>query len=99
MGELFSKRDLRIIRKREMLYGDFKRSSAEWRALLDEWHWWSSNWRKFPGYFLGKVAVLGFDEFLSNYKIAKEGRPIYERMRFVSRARMRECKTEGDEPE
>lgn len=85
MGELFSKRDLQIIRKREMLYGDVKRSSAEWRALLDEWRWWSSNWRKFPGYFLGKVAVLGFDEFLGNYEIAKEGRPLYEKMGRFSR--------------
>lgn len=52
----------------------------KWLELLDEWHWWSANWRKYPGYFLGKVGVLSFDVFLERHDIAERGRKVYEKM-------------------
>lgn len=75
----FSAREELAILKMETLY-QYHFDRKRWRELLDEWHWWSSNWRKFPGYFMGKVAVLGFDTFIVNYSIAERGRPIYEKL-------------------
>ena len=75
----FSNQELRMIRKIEDVYGD-DYSPNDWRSLLDQWHWWAANWRKFPGYFLGEVAALSFEVFLVRQDIAERGFPIYEKM-------------------
>ena len=75
---VFSHKEERIVARIAELYG-VKHTPEEWRSLLDEWHWWASNWRKYRGYFLEKVVVLGFDAFLEHYDIAERGRPIYEK--------------------
>ena len=55
-------------------------AERRWRDLLDEWRWWSSNWRKYPKYFLGEVGVLSFETFLKRHDIAERGRCLYERL-------------------
>ena len=75
----FSCRELQMIRKVSALY-DIDYGVCVWRDLLDQWHWWAANWRKFPGYFLGEVAALSFDVFLARQDIAERGFPIYEKM-------------------
>ena len=75
----FSDRELRMIRKVGDLYG-YDYGPNDWRSLLDQWHWWAANWRKYPGYFLGEVSVLSFDVFLARQDIAEGGFPIYEKM-------------------
>lgn len=75
----FTDRELKLIRKMNELYGhDY--CLNDWRSLLDQWHWWSANWRKYPGYFLGEVAVMSFDVFLARQDIVESGFPIYEKM-------------------
>ena len=83
---VFSDRELRMIRKVGDLYG-YDYCPNDWRSLLDQWHWWSANWRKYPGYFLGEVAVLSFDVFLARQDIAERGWPIYEKMTEISHGR------------
>lgn len=75
----FTVREGQLIRKMVDLYvWDF--SPHRWRQLLDQWHWWKANWRKYPGYFLGEVGVLSFDKFLERRDIAERGFGIYEKM-------------------
>lgn len=80
----FSNRELMMIRKASDLYG-YGYSPNDWRSLLDQWHWWLSNWRKIPGYFLGEVVMLSFDVFLARQDIAERGFPIYEKMSGIRR--------------
>ena len=75
----FSSRELKMIRKISAIY-DIDYGVLVWRDLLDQWHWWSANWRKHPGYFLGEVGVLSFEKFLERRDIAERGRPLYEKM-------------------
>ena len=75
----FTDREKKMIRKVKDLYG-YGYSPNDWRSLLDQWHWWAANWRKFPGYFLGEVGVLSFEVFLARQDIAESGFPIYEKM-------------------
>lgn len=83
----FTDRELQTIRKMSDLYG-YDYGPNDWRSLLDQWHWWAANWRKYPGYFLGEFGVLSFDVFLARQDIAERGRPIYEKMVAIRRGKV-----------
>ena len=75
----FTVREKQLMRKMKDLYG-YDYGPNDWRSLLDQWHWWASNWRKYPGHFLGEVGVLSIDVFLARQDIAERGFPVYEKM-------------------
>ena len=82
----FTDGELGLIERMESENG-YRYGTEKWLDLLDEWHWWAANWRKHPGYFLGKVGVLSFDVFLGKHDVADRGRKIYEKLSGTRRVR------------